>query len=212
MTVQETNSAEREARARGRFIDDLKSKTFLDAIVTAAASEVLELEQAAMAWRDGFLIANSAGVQLDILGRIVGRERTSSDDDIYRLWIRAQIAINLADGLAVDLIKIANAILFEDNPGFTYEEHYPASVTMWLKDETSLDAYTIAFLLHSVRAGGVWFNLVVPVDRNHFKLENDSISSSSVYGLAYNSVTQTYGGKLSHAFHFDDPPRGASAG
>lgn len=51
------------------------------------------------------------GVQLDQIGTIVGRKRAGEVDDVYRRYLRAQVAVNRSRGTMADVYKVAHAIL-----------------------------------------------------------------------------------------------------
>lgn len=58
-------------------------------------------------------VDSAQGVNLDIIGKIVGQARIGAavgNDDIYRQYIRARIATNLSRGLPQDLYTIARLI------------------------------------------------------------------------------------------------------
>lgn len=59
-------------------------------------------------------VDTALGVNLDIIGRIVGQSRVGaavSDDEVYRRYIRAKILTNKSRGLPEDLIAIARLVL-----------------------------------------------------------------------------------------------------
>lgn len=74
---------------------------------------------------DNFDLDNAIGTQLDTLGIIIGRERTLTfqplngfspvmDDDIYRLALKAKVAMNNWDGTIPQMYEIWNDIFGED--------------------------------------------------------------------------------------------------
>lgn len=69
----------------------------------------------------GRQIDAAAGVQLDVLGKLVGISRPSDDDEVYRRYIRTKIAINRSRGTTLDVRSVVRLAL-----GSTYD--YPASV------------------------------------------------------------------------------------
>lgn len=76
---------------------------------------VAEFLATARAVRDGLSIDTAVGAQLTALGKLVGRPRAGiTDDDVYRRYVRAQIAANKSDGLNRDILTIARLVI--DDP------------------------------------------------------------------------------------------------
>ena len=63
----------------------------------------------------------AAGVQLDVLGKIVGQARLGNTDDVYRRYIRARIATNRSTGRREEIINIAHLIV--NLPGLVVRVH-----------------------------------------------------------------------------------------
>lgn len=57
-------------------------------------------------------IDNSEGVNLDVIGRIVGQPRTV-EDSIYRRFLKARIGVNRSDGTATALYRIFRGLFGE---------------------------------------------------------------------------------------------------
>lgn len=96
-----------------RGTDGVESNT--QKIIRALLAPAPQLEQA---MRDVLLkrgVETAIGVQLDALGKLVGRPRTGlggdEDDEVYRRYVRAQIATNRSNGTVRDKIKIARLVL-----------------------------------------------------------------------------------------------------
>lgn len=86
------------ARLRSRLYTQFRNKVTWSKWVTLLARQAQDLEDAAQSLFGMYDIDNSSGVQLDVIGRIVGQSRNSLDDVTYRLFLRARIATNLSDG------------------------------------------------------------------------------------------------------------------
>lgn len=68
---------------------------------------VQELENAIWATLEGRFLANAVGVDLAVIGDLVGQPNTGLDDDTYRAAIRLRIKANRSQGRAEDVLKIA---------------------------------------------------------------------------------------------------------
>jgi len=57
-------------------------------------------------------VDTAVGVQLDVIGAIVGRAREGvADDEIYRRYVRAQISANKSNGTVNDVQKVARLVI-----------------------------------------------------------------------------------------------------
>ena len=84
---------------------------FLAAIVAPFQAVENALQQLLIQRR----IDNAIGDALTKIGKLVGRRREGvTDDDIYRRYVRAQVATNNSDGLVSDLILISTLVIGDD--------------------------------------------------------------------------------------------------
>lgn len=60
-------------------------------------------------------IFNAVDAQEDLLGRVVVQQRNGLDNDTYRRYLFARIAVNNSNGLVEDLIKITALVMNDDN-------------------------------------------------------------------------------------------------
>jgi hypothetical protein len=101
-------------------------------------------------------LANAVGVQLDTIGRIVGRLRTDEDDDRYRDVLFAQIKINLASGTIPEILAIVEIIV---GPGIDLEltQYFPAGFEIEADDQPlpAGQGQIVATLVKSAKLGGV---------------------------------------------------------
>lgn len=70
-----------------------------------------DLEDALQTLFTLFSIDDCEGVQLDIIGRVVGQPRNSVDDATYRVYLKARILANRSTGTTEDLYAVFNALL-----------------------------------------------------------------------------------------------------
>jgi hypothetical protein len=110
----------------------------------------------------GLLIDNAAGVNLEILGRLIGQDRISEDEEIYRRAIEARVRVNISQGEPEDLYYIVRVMA----PGstFTYLDVYPAMIIVEIDANLLFnDPGLIAIFLWAARAAGVglrlWYNV-----------------------------------------------------
>lgn len=110
-----------------RFLKQFRDKRKLNALAASYLAEVQKLENAIWEVIEYRMLDNAEGIQLDILGKIVGRGRNDLSDADYKLAIRAQIRINRSLGRPSDLIDVAE-LSSPDGSDFSYSEYYPATV------------------------------------------------------------------------------------
>ena len=113
----------------------------------------------------------ATGFMLDVLGGLVGEDRQSRSDDIYRLFIKARIRANISGSTADELIQIVqvlksateawNALSAEDQALVNFEVFYaiyaPAyyAITVSGLDLTASDVAAIAEILDLADPAGV---------------------------------------------------------
>jgi len=139
-----------------RFIEQFKNKPDLEALARIYLRQLQDVEDALfeiILERD---LDNAVGVQLETIGKIVKQPRTTSDDDAFRVAIRARIAINLSNGTVADLIKVANLLLLEYGETYFVREEPPAQLRITITDPLqSSTAELIHGLLEAADLGGV---------------------------------------------------------
>lgn len=138
------------------FIEQFKGKPNLDAWAKSYLKQVQDLEDATFEIIFARVLEAAVGVQLSIIGEIVGQPRTTSDDDRYRTMIRARIAINLSHATAEDLITIAALILSPFGESFRVRDEPPAQIRVEVLDPLiSTDADLFFDLLDLADPAGV---------------------------------------------------------
>ena len=142
--------------ATARFTDRWRNKADLDAWTKTYLKQLQDLEDAIFEVILGRILDNAIGVQLDIIGKLVGQPRTDASDDRYRTLISARIRINRSSGTPEDLIGVAVLLLATNGESFKLREEPPAQVRITVLDELqSSDPDLFHSLLNSARAAGV---------------------------------------------------------
>ena len=135
----------------------------LAAMLTTFTDEVQVLENAIWDVIVARLPDYAEGVQLDALGRIVGRKRDGLGDAAYRAHIKAQVRINQSFGAATDIIEVLQLI---DTVAFHYRDMGTASFHIWYDAPPSNAAigHEIPSIVKATRAAGVGGLVSFPVD------------------------------------------------
>jgi len=179
-------------RAVTYFRSHYKNKPNMRALLAANTNRLQELENLIWEMLNGLLIDNAVGVNLEILGRLVGQDRISPDDDIYRRAIKARVRINISQGEPEDLYYIVRVMV----PGstFTYLDVYPAMAIIEIDDGMLFnDPNLLAIFLWEARASGVGFRLWYNVSgENTFAFSDgedyNQIVEDGTAGWGYGSV------------------------
>lgn len=91
------------------------------------------------------------GVQLDVIGRIVGQLRAGMADDVYRRYIRARISVNRSKGTVADVLKVADLVVFDDDAYMHAIQYGTAGLHLVIEDVVIDDADLITALVLMLR-------------------------------------------------------------
>lgn len=134
-------------------ITQWQEKPRLEALIAAFLEEVQALEDGVWQIFASRFLDDAEGSQLEAIGRLVGQPRIGDDDEEFRLYIKARIAVNRSHGTADDVMRVADVLLA--GTVWEYEELYPATIIV---DSDKVDhSSAIATLLRLSRSGGVAF-------------------------------------------------------
>lgn len=132
-------------------------------IVTVAATQSQEVEDAFQELLTERFLDNAEGVQLDIYGKLVGNiafTRGPLTDDEYRAIIRVAIQVNRSDGGAEQAIQIVAQLVGET---ISYTQHNPAHYRLAWEIATPISADVLQRLTQAmplITASGVSWDLV----------------------------------------------------
>lgn len=97
-------------RLYAQFRDKVTHKQWAD-LLGRQQQDVEDATQTLLTLLD---IDASEGVQLDVIGRIVGQPRTGVDDPTYRLYLRARILANRSTGTVENIYAVMRALFGQD--------------------------------------------------------------------------------------------------
>jgi hypothetical protein len=184
-------------QALARLITQFRDSGNIRALITAFVTPIQELEDATATLNTDRLLATALGIQLDLIGTIVGLARTAGDsDDTYRMKLYAQIKVNTSEGQPEQVIQtyqlFTNALLvllFEDYPGeiMIESDYFPP-------DQATVDL--LIKILQEVLPAGVRASGIVAFDPTEAFAYDGPLP-----GLGYGTVGDpTAGGKYPHLF------------
>lgn len=153
-----------QAQAIARLLTQYRGRTTIEGTVGALVDPIQDLEYALAGMNVLRTLEGSVGIQLDLLGAIVGQARVGGQsDDSYRLAIKARIQENTSQGEPAALIQ--TFLLLTGISQVLLDELYPASFMMESAFlPTTQQAYDIITILDMVAAGGVRCDGIIAYD------------------------------------------------
>jgi hypothetical protein len=136
------------------LLEQFKRKPRIAAVLGAFLGSVQELDDVAFQVLTERDLDTAIGVQLDVIGRIVGELRQGRTDDEYRPFLRARILVNRSNGLTEEIITIVRVLLGE-SAQLTLREEFPAAFTIIVDDAIAAPIDAVIRLLQQAKAAGV---------------------------------------------------------
>jgi len=138
------------------LIEQYKESPIFQQWLRSYLQQVQELQDATWEVIEERYLDVAVGVQLDILGEIVGLRREGLSDTLYRDALFLQIRINRSFGTPVDVLEITRLFLGPGFPTIGYEEHKPATIILiFLQNLTANERFTLFRGLFDTKAAGV---------------------------------------------------------
>ena len=113
-----------------------------EAVVRAIVGPTQDLETALLQLLTERAIDTAVGVQMDVIGRIVGELRRGLNDDTYRFRLKTRVLINRSEGTREQLIQILVTALLPSSVTVAVKNEYPAALTVELFDFPADDVLT----------------------------------------------------------------------
>lgn len=178
------------------FIDQYKEKPRLAALLATYTKSIQAAEDALWDVYFSHLIDNAEGIQLDVIGKLVGQSRIGTDDAGYRIFIRTRIRANRSRGRPDDIISVATLAL--DGLRFDYIETYPASFVVDVLDPLTSYAQFIHDIIASAKPVGVGFSLHYSLDEEDetFAFSPDDVEFEDEFRGMSDELVDASGGTL----------------
>jgi hypothetical protein len=194
-----------------RLLEQYKDKLQFEALLSSYLKEVQVLENAIWEVYLGRLYPFAEGVQLDMLGKLIGEKRDGRTDTIYRKWIAIRVRINRSVGKELDLRGLLDSD-FNDGAIYamlSFTETPPAFFIIEIKNDADLIAdhgFTfigadVARIVDEAKAAGVgWavYQRTVGED-DFFTFKNLGAGDVAAQGFG-DSVSGGIGGFFSHVY------------
>lgn len=141
-------------RGAARLLQQYKDGASIPALVRALSGSHQQIEDVLWDIRLRRAVSAAEGVQLDVLGAIVGQDREGRADAVYRVWILARVRLNKGSGRPEDLLQVFAAIT-QGTTALVLEEQYPAAIVLKVGWESIVPPEELASLLRLAKAAGV---------------------------------------------------------
>lgn len=181
--MQITHDTQLVQEGLARLLEGYKGTTAFKELLAIYLEAFQELEDATFAVILGRMLDNAVGVQLDVLGAIVGEARQEKVDALYKVWIRVRISINKSRGTVPDIIA---CIQLATDAEFVFTEYSRAAFAV--EFETPPDfPNDVTLVIELAKAAGVNITVIYPIDPDHtFRFKyRDSDSDDPNKGFGY---------------------------
>lgn len=138
----------------------------LNAVQNAFLEQIAELEIVFEQLRN--LIDESAGAQLDMLGKIVGQKRFGMNDADYKLWIDARILLNKSRGIESDLRELLRVLIQHD---VEIREHPEVAFTVFMQRSCQQDGQKLFDIINEAKPLGVKARLQIAFKEPVFRFD-----------------------------------------
>lgn len=108
------------------LISQFRDKPSIEILVRALMTQVQAAEDALFALLTERAIDTAVGAQLVVLGKIVGQEQGTFDEETFRTLIRGRVLVNRSSGTVDQMIELVNTLL-PAGASLVVREYYPAA-------------------------------------------------------------------------------------
>lgn len=143
----------------------------LKALLSALLRQLDRIEDAIGQLQDGQWFDNAKGAALDSIGRLVGQQRNTMNDDDFRLWMRARIVVNRSRGTPDDIIRVLKTLVGPDTSVELFQ-HADISFTAFPRDALKYDAHRVLDILLEAKVLGVTAHLQYAIRTPVFTFDN----------------------------------------
>lgn len=117
------------------ILEQFKDSPDFLALLTVFLKQVQDVEDVLFELKDLRFLDDAVGVQLDLLGELLGVGRGGLTDEAFRSRLRVQILINLATGTIQSILDPLEVLLPTNT--FTMTETFPASLSVTAEESIS---------------------------------------------------------------------------
>lgn len=177
--------------AKDRLAEQFKNSPQLQGLICSLLSEYQDLKEVFQDLLLNRSIFTADGVQLDLLGDILGLDRYGLDDDSYRTALQSTVYLNVSNGEPETVITYLKKVT--ESSIVLYSESQPATIKMFYNGATV--PVGLKASVKSVIAAGVGVEIVKGTEEP-FAFDSEGLVDP--LGLGFGEITlPTLGGQLS---------------
>lgn len=141
--------------AKAKLIEQFKTRPRIESLLCDVfIQQIQELEVALFDLRTETTLDDAVGVQLDVLGVIIGQGRLGLGDENYRVLLKARVLANRSDGQLETLIAIL-VLIYGEPVTIVATTPDPASVRLEVLSPATFDEVVVQGILEDAKGGGV---------------------------------------------------------
>lgn len=160
MSITLEHNEDHRTQAKALVIEQFKRSQRFNDWLGAYIGQVQDLEDALWQLYTMRGVDTAEGVQLDVLGVIVGQPRLGLDDEDYRTRIKVRIRLNRASGIADDIYAVFGLMLGNQIGAVDLQEVYPAGLIVQMNEYVATSPSVLADILREARGAGIDTSLV----------------------------------------------------
>ncbi len=147
----------------GRLLWQWRDSKKIQGLVESFMHEVQDVEDVLFDLLDNRSLTNAVGVQLDIIGELVGEPRQLRNDEDYRKALRYRALIARSSGTPTEVLNILQLLTEADKVALW--EHYPGNIHVYA--DVGVNAFVVASLDRAT-AAAVSMRLMFDQGQNSF--------------------------------------------
>ena len=151
--VTETQ-AQIEQSTQTKLLTQFKTQPNITNLIDGCLSQSKVIEDELALLRTARNVDEATGDALEKLGAWVGQDRNGQADDLYRVFIKGRIRINLSRGTAPDIYAVGRA-LFELDNGLRIQDRPPAAFDFHITEAPPTELTERIGLVAKAKAAGV---------------------------------------------------------
>lgn len=136
------------------LIEQYKRDPALRGFIAAQLYESQEIEDAAQDVAQSRDLDLATGAALDLFGIFLDQPRNGLSDDLYRIFLKARVLVNVGNGRGEEILDLLNQTV-PDGGSFSIYEMYPAGLFVRLYETEPGLASAISGLVCKIKGAGI---------------------------------------------------------
>jgi len=136
------------------LIEQYKRDPALRGFIAAQLFESQQIEESAQEVAQSRDLDVATGAALDLFGIFLGQPRNGLSDDLYRIFLKARVLVNLGNGRGEEILDLLKQTV-PSGGTFSFYEMYPAGFFVRLYGIDADSASAIAGLVCKIKGAGI---------------------------------------------------------